>query len=486
MASEEGINLEVPVVKAPVKHDPLPEGKYTIVSVDVDTTGKRLIDELVQVATYTPDKSHSQYIMPLMNLNPAARQRHQVRVITVGFFRMLKSMHTYKVMKTKTEVQALNALLEHLEQLKAADTDSKGVIMMFHEQRKFVPYMIIEAMKKYNLLARFMDTVKSFVNTYPVAVEKCGNPMKYFNLRQTAKVLTEPNPMPTANGGAEGEEAKADGAQEPGADDAEKKPHHAMERDVFEGNATTRAQLSYAIGQHLARGDANDLSPDQLKDKFMQLALSYAHSIDVEIEELKEQERILERQSSLRPIFLQYFRTTLHHRVKAVTYRRVLAELGYNLEALQALWTESKKDGMKTVTDKCEELKSEDREELVEILDHHFDPEKVPLKPRVNRRHSQHPPSSGNPNPQPNNNNNQNGNNGGRRRRNRARSIASSHGGMAFDQNNNANTGKQNKENMGNKNQQAAGDRNGGKGRPKRPFKNSRRNNRNGGLVAVN
>lgn len=32
-----------------------------------------------------------------MNLNPAARQRHQIRVITVGFFRMLKSMQTYKV-----------------------------------------------------------------------------------------------------------------------------------------------------------------------------------------------------------------------------------------------------------------------------------------------------------------------------------------------------------------------------------------------------
>lgn len=35
--------------------------------------------------------------MPLMNLNPGARARHQIRVITVGFFRMLKSMVDYKV-----------------------------------------------------------------------------------------------------------------------------------------------------------------------------------------------------------------------------------------------------------------------------------------------------------------------------------------------------------------------------------------------------
>lgn len=83
-----------------------------------------------------------------MNLNPAARQRHQVRVITVGFFRMLKSMLTFKVIKTKAEVLALNEFLTHLEQIKAADADSQGIILVFHEQRKFVPYMVIEAMKK--------------------------------------------------------------------------------------------------------------------------------------------------------------------------------------------------------------------------------------------------------------------------------------------------------------------------------------------------
>lgn len=86
--------------------------------------------------------------MPLMNLNPAARQRHQVRVITVGFFRMLKSMQTYKVMKTKTEVAALNGFLDYLERIKAADKDSEGIILLYHDQRKFVPHMVIEAMKK--------------------------------------------------------------------------------------------------------------------------------------------------------------------------------------------------------------------------------------------------------------------------------------------------------------------------------------------------
>lgn len=89
----------------------LPEGRYTYVGLDIDTTGRRLIDEIVQIAAYCPNDSFSQYIMPLMNLNPAARQRHQVRVITVGFFRMLKSMQTYKVREPKKKSK--NFVSEH-------------------------------------------------------------------------------------------------------------------------------------------------------------------------------------------------------------------------------------------------------------------------------------------------------------------------------------------------------------------------------------
>lgn len=47
MASDEGVQLGVPTPKVVIKHDPLPEGKYTILAVDVDSTGKRLIDEVI-------------------------------------------------------------------------------------------------------------------------------------------------------------------------------------------------------------------------------------------------------------------------------------------------------------------------------------------------------------------------------------------------------------------------------------------------------
>lgn len=93
------------------------KGNFVYVGLDLDTTGRRLIDEvrfdseslilllnlldvlsqIVNIAAYTPTGQYSQHIMPLMNLNPGARQRHQIRVINVGCFRMLKSMQTYKV-----------------------------------------------------------------------------------------------------------------------------------------------------------------------------------------------------------------------------------------------------------------------------------------------------------------------------------------------------------------------------------------------------
>lgn len=103
------------------------KGNFTYIGLDIDTTGRRLIDEvssikrgahfemnhhhpsgsffsqIVNIAAYTPDSQYSQHIMPLMNLNIGARKRHEIRVINVGCFRMLKCMQTYKV-RTRGEV----------------------------------------------------------------------------------------------------------------------------------------------------------------------------------------------------------------------------------------------------------------------------------------------------------------------------------------------------------------------------------------------
>lgn len=97
--------------------------------------------------------------MPYMNLNQNAKMKHQVRVINLGIFRMLKNMNTHKVIKTKIEYQALKEFLDWLEELKTetqeAEEESavgvstwKGIVLVFHEQRQFIPCMLICALKR--------------------------------------------------------------------------------------------------------------------------------------------------------------------------------------------------------------------------------------------------------------------------------------------------------------------------------------------------
>lgn len=283
-----------------------------------------------------------------MNLNPAARQRHQVRVITIGFFRMLKSMQTYKVIKTKSEIAALIDFLEWLESQKNDDPDSKGIVLIYHEERKFLPYMMLEAFKKYNLLQRFLSTVHSFANGFDLAEIKCPESIKYFSLRQLSKVLL--NGTATNNGNSVTATATT------AIDDKTK-------GNDFEGNASVRARLAYEIAQHLSKGEVKDMDGDKVGDStatdvvevkeakkeeekpgnIADVLHEFAHPVSVEIDELRDQRKILERQNSLRPVFLQFFKTTLFHRVKAVTYRRVLAENSLDFEMLQKMWEEGKK-----------------------------------------------------------------------------------------------------------------------------------------------
>lgn len=105
----------------------VPEGRYRLVGWDVDTTGRRLIDEICQLAAYTPNSQFSQYIMPYAGLNPSAQRRHNIRVVTINRYRLLKDLKTNKFIKTKSEISALIDFLNWLEETKGDATD--GIIL---------------------------------------------------------------------------------------------------------------------------------------------------------------------------------------------------------------------------------------------------------------------------------------------------------------------------------------------------------------------
>lgn len=206
---------------------------------------------------------------------------------------------------------------------------------------------------------RFLSSVRSFSNGYNLADDKCSDVSTNYNLRQLGKVLLN------------SEEDK--------------------ERNQFEGNSSVRARMAYQIVQHLAKGETIS---DNENETMLNMIYGYANPVSQDIAELRTQRMNLERQNSLRPIFLQYFKTTLYHRVKAVTFRRVLAESGHDFESLQKIWAVNKKESITEIISKFHELKPEEHTELIEILDCHFDPEKTPVKPPTKNRQSKRRTSS--------------------------------------------------------------------------------------------
>ncbi|KAH8369720.1 hypothetical protein KR093_000682 [Drosophila rubida] len=357
--------------------DELPTGNYILVSVDIDTTGRRLIDEIVQLAAYTPSDHFEQYIMPYMNLNPAARQRHQVRVISIGFFRMLKSMQTYKIIKSKSEVAALKDFLDWLDQLKAKNPDTDGIVLFYHEERKFIPYMILQSLVKYGMLDRFNKTVKSFVNSFNLAKSSIGD-TKHYSLRNLAKILAKAKEENTKDKN----ENVADSNSGASTTNSKRiKNVVQKERDEFDGNASVRAKLAYTVALQLSNSDESG-EPDSVGNLFNALK-PFTEPISGDVKELDTQNLNLERQNSFRPVFLNYFKTTLYHRVRAVKFRIVLAENGFDLTTLNDIWTDKRASGLDAALQGIAHLKAEDKAELVELLDSFFDPNKVTIKPVI-------------------------------------------------------------------------------------------------------
>lgn len=231
----------------------LPEGRYQLIGWDIDTTGRRLIDEICQIAAYTPNSKFKQYIMPYGDLNILAQRRHSLRVITVSRYRMLKDLITNKFVRTKSEISALTDFINWLEEVQ--DTKAIGAILVFHEARKMAPSMLIEALKRYNLFDRFAAIVKGFANCFSVAKSKCGQTMKAFSLKVLSRVL--------------------------------------LDKEEELNNAAERAKICYDIILHLGQGERQDLDTEEgsgdtgaSERHAAELVRQYTCSIDSEQQDL--------------------------------------------------------------------------------------------------------------------------------------------------------------------------------------------------------
>lgn len=227
----------------------IPSGNYRLVGWGVDTTGRRLIDEICQIAAFTPKSEFSQYIMPFADLNLSYRRKHSIRIVNTGRYRMLKDMRSNKFVKTKSDIAALTDFIVWLEEIRGDD----GVILIYHEIRKASPGMLLEVLRRYNLVERFQKVVKGFANGFDIAQAKCAKTTKTFSLRVMSKVLLN------------------------------------REDDDF-SNAVDRARVSYQIAAHLAQGERQDLDEKKastgMEPEIIDFVCPFVHTIKAEEDEI--------------------------------------------------------------------------------------------------------------------------------------------------------------------------------------------------------
>ncbi|XP_026315998.1 maternal protein exuperantia [Hyposmocoma kahamanoa] len=341
----------------------LPPGKYALVGWDMDTTGRRLIDEICQIAAYTPKQTYSQYIMPYGDLNPGARRRHNVRVVTVGRYRMLKDTNTHKILKTKSEISALSDFLDWLEKEKG----DGSVILIYHEPRRLSPTMLLEALTRYKLLDRFKSIVAGFADSYALAADKCRATVKSVSLRVLARVLLDADSLAV-------------------------------------DSALDRATAAYKIVEHLAQGEQQEVGAGgeggsgAAHAHVVETARLWARPVATELEELASLKKLLERQNTFRPVFAPLLRSARPERKRVTQLRRLLADAGLLYDQLKATWQDHKLEGLeKQLSELNVSAKEEDIKELIEILDCHFDPAKEPKgpKPRAPRNKNRATSSAG-------------------------------------------------------------------------------------------
>jgi len=307
----------------------LKPGKYQAVAWDLDTTGRRLIDEICQiggfyktVAAESDDNTFSQYVMPYRNPNPGARRSFGIKVVNIGRYRMLKDLNTGKILKTKSEVSALQDFMSWLGRAKG---ESDGVILICHEpQRKVLVPLLLEALYKYNLLPAFTNVVKGFCNTSTV-VSELGDKEKItsLSLRSLCKTVLGDTNLPT-------------------------------------NSATDRCRVLVDILAAVTGGENSLINVDKI--------IQYTQTVQAEESQLKSLKDVLGTQGTLRPIFESQLKQKRLVRERAMNLRRTIAEAGLDYSALESAY----KDG--SIRKKLEPTKAptDDIDEIVKLIEEHF------------------------------------------------------------------------------------------------------------------
>lgn len=344
----------------------LPFGNLKLVGWDLDTTGRRLIDEICQISGYTPEENFNMYIMPHRDIDLRSKRRHALRTVNAGKFRVLKDNKTNKVLRTKSEISALTDFLEWLEKVRG-DNPTVYIVLLCHETYKLNASLLLEALRRNQMLDRFSSVVKGFADCHALAKDKCQKSIVAYDLRTLCKMLLN-------------------------------------KENASLASAAERAKYAYQIVEHLTAGGvengeggaggvggAGDSAVTPSPDVTIKTVLAYASDIEAEENNIQEFKVTLERQNTLKPVFYLGLKTQNYKdRQQVMQLRSYVTNALIDYEQLQNVWTtQNGKEGIvELINTKLTEVEEKDREEIINYIVKHFeDPtayEKA-RQPRVRR-----------------------------------------------------------------------------------------------------
>jgi len=315
----------------------IPPANYTLAAWDLDTTGRRLIDEICQIGGFCKTqaqegseeaKAFSQYVMPYRNPNPGARRSFGIKVVNIGKYRMLKDLDSGKILKTKSEVSALQDFISWLGEQKTPD--SAGVVLLSHEPARavLVP-LLLEALLKYGLLEAFSAVVVGFCNTSTL-VKQLGDKDKItsLSLRSLCKTVLQDTNLPT-------------------------------------NSATDRCRALMSILSSVAGDSSGGIDISKVTP--------FTCSLSQEQTQLRKLKSMLGTQGTLRPIFESHLKAKRLVRERAMGLRRGLAEAGLNYSTLEQLARSGESDLRKKVVEAFQpHNNSDDVEEAIKLIQQHF------------------------------------------------------------------------------------------------------------------
>ncbi|XP_014278172.1 maternal protein exuperantia [Halyomorpha halys] len=299
--------------------------EFNFLTWEIDTTGRYLLDEICHISAHHQNSSFDEYIMPHRNITYSSSRKIQLYTLSIGMYRSLRKLTNGMVIKTNTEIVSLNNFINWLDKC-----GTKPVVLMCYEPYEYSPFILLQALKRYELIEKFKSVVYGFANVYAYIKKKCKKSVSSMSLRTLAKILLNKNNIKCLD-------------------------------------SQCRAELVNEILAHLSEDSEN---PDQ---NISQEMLQYVCTVDEVDERLCTKLVKRDVQSSLKPIFLPYLKEFKHRR-RALVLRNLLtyeSSPAVDYMVLKTMWSKGPEEFKKAMLE-CISGPATDINDLIGIVSYHF------------------------------------------------------------------------------------------------------------------